>query len=244
MAEPVLDRITLDIKPGEMIGIVGGTGSGKTSLLRLMNGTLAPTRGSVLVDGRPIHHYVPHLLRHQIAFMPDAGVMFDGTILDNVAMFRSGEPKRRAIEVMRFLGLDDYISGLPRGLDTRLTGTRADRVPGGIKQRLVLARALVDAPEVLLFDNANIGLDSTSDAKLLKTFAQMKGERTIILASQRPSYLRLCDRLFELKGGTLSPWELPAWTPPREGDNNPDRHPLVSQTTDFYLPPNTGEATS
>lgn len=211
-ATPVLENISLDIKPGEMIGIIGGTGCGKTSLLRLMNGTLTPSEGKVLTDGRPVHHYAPSLLRQQVAFLPDAGVMFDGTILDNVAMFRDGEPKRRAIEVIRVLGLDDYISGLPQGLDTRLSGTRADRVPGGIKQRLVLARALVDAPEILLFDNANNGLDSTSDAKLLKAFAGMKGERTIVLASMRPSYLRLCDRIFELKDGKLCSAELPAYS--------------------------------
>lgn len=202
-AEPVLKNISLDIAPGEVIGIVGGTGCGKTSLLRLMNGTLSPSEGSVLIDGQPVHHYAPNLLRQQIAFLPDTGVMFDGTILDNVAMFRDGQPKRRAIEAMRSLGLDDYISSLPQGLDTRLSGTRADRVPGGIKQRLVLARALVDAPEILLFDNANNGLDSTSDARLRKALGEMKGKRTIILASMRPSYLRLCDRIFELKDGTL-----------------------------------------
>lgn len=211
---PLLENISLDIKPGEMIGIVGGTGCGKSSLLRLMNGTLSPHAGTVLIDDKPIHHFIPQQLRRQIAFMPDAGTMFEGTILDNVAMFRTGEPRKHAIEVMRFLGLEDYISGLPEGLDTRLSGTRADRVPGGIKQRLVLARALVDAPEILLFDNANVGLDSTSDAKLLKTFTEMKGERTIILACMRPSYLRLCDRLFELKDGHLTPWELPKYVPP------------------------------
>lgn len=212
--DPLLKDISLDIKPGEMVGIVGGTGCGKTSLLRLMNGTLSPGAGQVLVDDKPIHHFVPRKLRRQIAFMPDAGTMFEGTILDNVAMFRSGEPRRRAMEVMKFLGLEDYISGLPLGLDTRLSGTRADRVPGGIKQRMVLARALVDAPEILLFDNANVGLDSASDAKLLRTFTEMKGERTIILACMRPSYLRLCDRIFELKDGALSPWELPEYSQP------------------------------
>lgn len=243
VADPVLDTISLDVEPGEMIGIVGGTGSGKTSLLRLMNGTLEPTKGFALVDGNPVHHFAHRLLRHQIAFMPDTGVMFDGSILDNVAMFRNGEPKRRAIEMMRFLGLDDYIASLPRGLDTQLTGTRADRVPSGIKQRLVLARALVDKPEVLLFDNANIGLDATSDAKLLKAFADMKGKRTIILASQRPSYLRLCDRLFELKDGILSPYELPAWSPAEEEDPLA-KHSLIRETTDFYLPPNIAEAAS
>lgn len=211
---PVLDNISLDIKPGEMIGIVGGTGCGKSSLLRLMNGSLSPNSGTVSIDDKPIHHFIPQQLRRQIAFLPDAGTLFEGTILDNVAMFRSGEARKRAIEVMRFLGLEDYVSRLPDGLDTKLSGTRADRVPGGIKQRLVLARALVDAPEILLFDNANVGLDSASDAKLLRAFTEMKGERTIIVACMRPSYLRLCDRLFELKDGHLTPWKLPQYVPP------------------------------
>jgi ATP-binding cassette, subfamily C, bacterial LapB len=216
-AAPVLDRISLHIKPGEALGIVGGTGCGKTSLLRLINGTTLPTEGRVLVDERALGHYVPSQLRRQVGFMPDTGALFEGSILDNVAMFRDGEPKERAVEVMRFLGLDDYISQIPDGLETKLSGTRADRVPGGIKQRLVLARALVDAPRVLLFDNANNGLDTTSDEKLLAALREMRGSRTMIIACQRPSYLKICDRVLELKDGKLLPYVIPTY-PPRQAN--------------------------
>lgn len=205
---PVLDHINLTIKQGELIGIVGETGCGKTSLLRLINGTLSPTEGSIDIDGKPLVSFEPSNLRRQIGYLPDGGALFEGTLLDNVASFRSGEAKSRAIAVMRFLGLDDYITSLPEGLETKISGTHADRVPEGIKQRLVLARALVDAPEILLFDNANNGLDATSDNKLQAAISELKGTRTIVLACRRPSYLKLCDRLYELRDGTLHPYKL------------------------------------
>lgn len=215
---PILDDVSLTLEPGELVGIVGETGCGKTSLLRLFNGTVKPSKGRVLIDTHPIDRFVPKAMRRQIGYLPDGGTLFEGTILENVAMFREGEARAHAIEVMRFLGLDEFVTSLPRGLDTRLSGANVDRIPGGIKQLLVVARVMVNAPSVILFDHANKGLDVASDAKLLEIIKGLKGGHTILLACARPSYLKLCDRILEMKDGKLVPYELPQVTQPTLSD--------------------------
>lgn len=228
----VLDDISLKVEPGEVIGIRGPNGCGKSVLLGLVNAMVEPSSGEVLIDDKPIEDFDIRALRQQIGYVGDKGKLFDGTILENVAMFREGEPLPRAIEVMGFLGLTEYITRLPNGLETKLSSSSADSLPMGIRQRIVIARALVNAPGVLLFDDANQGLDLQSDSQLLSALMDLKGTRTIFIACNRPSYLRSCDRIFELREGKLTQInkaDLPGAAPTKQSTKPKDAPPKQQQ---------------
>ncbi|MEL7028414.1 MAG: hypothetical protein AAGL49_04215, partial [Pseudomonadota bacterium] len=149
-------------------------------------------------------------VRRHVAFLPTTARMFPGTLLDNVAMFREGEAQRHAVETLRELGLHDYIASLPKGLETEIGGAQTKMLPAGFTQALAIARALVDDRQIVLFDYAHKSIDHLHDRRLLELIARMKGRKTLILVTQRPSYLRLCDRVLELENGGLK--DLPAPT--------------------------------
>jgi len=199
----LFENLTLEVKPGEVIGISGGTGSGKSTLLSLMVKGCKPTGGEVLIDGRPIDSYDPQRLRRQIAYVPQTAVLFQGTILDNITMFRGGGAIEEALVAAGLLGLTQSINRLPLGFDTRVGDGAQDELPAGIKQGVVMARALAAKPRIILFDEANRALDRKSDAVLKDALAMLKGGPTMILVSHRPSILALADRILDLVDGRL-----------------------------------------
>ncbi|MEQ8230728.1 MAG: ATP-binding cassette domain-containing protein [Gammaproteobacteria bacterium] len=199
----LLSGIDLDVKPGEWIGITGPNGAGKSTLLKLIMGFISPTSGSVAVDGIDIHELDRSAIRAQIGYMPQRGMMFEGTILENMTMFREGWAIDEAIEISRAIGLDQAIRAMPQGLDTRIGGAMSDSLSGGMRNRIMIVRALLGHPSVLLFDDANAGFDMPNDAALARFLRTYKGTRTMILVSHRPSMLNMCDRAFELVDGRL-----------------------------------------
>lgn len=200
---PILDGLTLSARPGDVIGIKGGMGSGKTTLMWIVMNMLRPNDGHVLFDGEDLSGCDPQGLRSQIAYMPQNAILFDGTILENLTMFRVAELEGRAIEVCRKLGLDQAINRLPGGYETRLGGSAENEISIGLRQSVAMAQALVTQGKILLFDEANAALDSRTDARLKDALAEMKGEMTMILVSHRPSLLALADRVYVLEGGRL-----------------------------------------
>lgn len=202
-ARDAVDNVTLEIPPGVFIGITGRTGSGRSTLLKLLNGLLTPAQGSIRYDGVPLKLYAVQDLRRQIALMPTSPTIYDGTLLENLTMFEDGPVKRRALALCRALGLEDYVASLSRGLDTPLSG--AADTPLGIAQRISIVRALAHGPRVILFDTANAALDMEADRKLLAFFARQKGKRAAVFVTDRPSYLRLCDVVYEMADGKLVP---------------------------------------
>ena len=202
--EPTLfDKINLKIKPGEIIGISGGTGSGKTSLLMLMMNALRPTEGRVLFDGIEVSHYKPDTLRRQVAYLAQNAVLFQGTILENITMFRGSEATEAGLAAAQLLGLDKQIHRLPAGFETRVGDGAQDELPTGLKQGIVMARALAGNPCLILFDEANSALDSRSDSVLKGALQSLKGGPSMVLVSHRPSMLKLADRVFEIDNGKL-----------------------------------------
>ena len=212
----LLDDVSLDIDPGEAIGITGDNGSGKSTILGLIMGLLRPTAGRVLIDDRDVAEMDPLSLRAQIGHMPQNGALFRGTLLDNLTMFRDGAAIERAIDLSRAIGLEDVITRLPRGLDTRLGETSVETLPEGVRQRIVIVRALVGLPPIVLFDNASASLDQASDRRLSTVLERYRGARTMLIVSHRPSLLRLCDRCYRIEDGKLRPFELPSAVVPAQ----------------------------
>ena len=202
--KPVLEGINVRLKAGEAMGIAGDNGSGKTTLLWLMMGALRPTEGEVYVDGEDLRGFDPHSYRSQIAYLPQLGELFQGTIMDNITMFRGEEYEEAATATAELLGLDDVVSQLPMGYETRVGDGASDALPRGIKQRIAIARALVDQPRIVLFDEANTAIDGSGDNILREMLEKLKGHATMVLVTHRPSMLKLCDQVFDLKDGHLT----------------------------------------
>ncbi len=214
---PIFKDISLQVSAGAMIGITGENGCGITTFLSLLNGIQKPTSGQILIDGHDIAAYESSSVRAQIGFMPEKGVLFNGTLLENLTMFREGDAKLRAVEIVRLLGMEEFVVRLPHGLDTPLGGTIMNTLPVGIQQRIVIARALVSDPPIVLFDNAHNGLDLESDEQLLQGLLQLRGTKTIILATYRPSFLKQCDAVYTLADGNIL-----------NSDGNPEKTPELS----------------
>lgn len=202
----IFDGISLAVKPGEAIGIRGDNASGKTTLLSILNGVIQPTTGSVLIDGQPVLSYNPTSVRHAIALLPQNATMFNGTILENLTMFRR-DKEPEAYDMARLLGLDNVVAHMPMGYETRVGDGAGENLPRGIKQRVAIARAMVDKPRVLLFDEANTAMDSAGDAMLKTLLERLKGKVTLVLVSSRPSLLNIADRVYQIEGKGLR--ELP-----------------------------------
>ncbi len=203
---PVLSGVTLTIGAGECVGITGGNGSGKSTLLQMLNGMVTPDRGTVSIDGQPLVGADRRSYVSAIGYLPQHCTLFHGTILDNLTMFRGRRYFDEALRLAAELGLDEYIARMPMGYDTVIDSSSHDQLPGGVRQRIAVIRALVDKPKIILFDEANTALDHGSDARLRELLSRLKGHVTILLVSYRPSLLELADRRFELVGAQLRPW--------------------------------------
>lgn len=218
---PLFSHVNLTIEPGQTIGIIGKNGVGKSTLLMMMAGILRPTQGRILFDGRDIAGIDPRSLGEHIGFMPQQAALFSGTLLENLTMFQRGPEVEEAIGIVEKLGLSDFVTSLPRGLDTRLAESVVESLPDGVKQRIGIVRALIGTPPVLLFDDANAGLDYGADASLRSLLSEIRGRQTLVLVSFRPSLQRLCDTVWELSPSGLSPVDLPAIPPAKTVDPEP-----------------------
>ncbi|MBF0215100.1 MAG: ATP-binding cassette domain-containing protein [Magnetococcales bacterium] len=196
----VIRDVNLEVRPGETIAIQGA--GGKTTLLWLMMGAIRPTKGRVLIDDHDLALYDPRSLHNQVAYMPQVGMLFKGTILENIHMFRP-EREEAAMEAASRLHLEDFISKLPKGYETLIDDGADESIPRGIKQRITIARTLVSSPRIVLFDEANTAIDSSGDEKLKTVLESMHGKVTLIMVTHRPSLERLADRVYEIKDGSL-----------------------------------------
>ncbi len=201
----LLRGVSVHVAPGEAIGITGSNGAGKTTLFDLIMGFVHPSEGRILLDGRPLAELDRSSMRAQIGLVPQRGVLFGGTLLENMTLFREGEAVDQAIALAKALGLGDSITRLPEGLDTQVDGSISDTLSAGFRQRVIMVRALVGNPKVVLFDDANAAFDSRNDERLMDLLREFKGDRTLLIISHRPSILRLCDRVLELRDGVLHP---------------------------------------
>lgn len=202
----LLEAINLDIKPGEAIAIGGGRSSGKSTLLHLIAGILEPNAGEVRLDDINPARYGLSRLNGRIGYMPQHGTIFRGTILDNLTGFRADEEAvDRAKEAAADLGLNSIIDQLPHGYQTVLNDTNADPLPPGVKQRIALARVLMNNPSILLFDDADRALDKEGYNRLFRLMGRLKGECTLVMVSHDQNLLSFADRFYHLENGSLKP---------------------------------------
>ncbi|EME70699.1 ATP-binding cassette subfamily C [Paramagnetospirillum caucaseum] len=200
----VIAGLDLAIAPGEMIGITGDSGTGKSSLLALMGGLEAPTAGSVRVDGHDLAAHAPGSCRARIGYIAQRTELYRGTILENLSSF---DPDRieAAREVARELGIERFVARLPLGYSTPVASGPQDSLPRGIRQLIAIGRILASRPNIILFDEANTAVDGAGNQALRDMLERLKGKVTIVLVSSRPSLLNLADRSFELADGRLCP---------------------------------------
>lgn len=197
----ILDRVSLEIPAGRCIGIRGQNGSGRTSLLQLIQGVAQPATGRVLIDGQDLAGVDPASIANAVGLLPARGQLIRGSLIENLTMHRP-VLEARARAVAAELGLDTLAATLPQGYDTRLADG-STVVSAGMVQLVAIARVLVMQPRVLLFDEANIHLDIPGDRALCTLLGRLAGHCTIVLVSDRPSTLALAAERHVLAGGKL-----------------------------------------
>jgi ATP-binding cassette subfamily C protein len=198
-----LDHVDFDIRHGESIGIVGPTGSGKSTLVAVLLGLLEPTVGRVLVDGVDIRS-ATRQWRKCVGYVPQEFYLLDDTVRANIAFGIAGEVDPESLaRAIRLAQLEDVIAALPQGLETRL-GERGARLSGGQKQRIAIARALYHDPQILVFDEATAALDLQTELEITRAVAALSGSKTVIVIAHRLSTVRGCDRLVMLRQGRIT----------------------------------------
>lgn len=199
----LLDGIDLTLTRGDSILLDAPHGSGKTSFLELVSGLYAPTRGEIIVDGHNILSYPPEKIISHIGYIRTEGVIFRGTIRDNLTCF--GQISEQQVrEVAAMLKVDRDIARLPSGLDTFLSGNQTDNIPPGLKQRIAMVRTLAPRPRIILFDDADRALDREGYNLVYNLLARLTGQVILIMISDDYNLRGLTERVFRLDGGQLT----------------------------------------
>lgn len=200
--KPVLEDVNLHIQSGETIGIIGGTGSAKSSLVNLISRLYDVQEGSVLVGGKDVRTYDLETLRNQVSVVLQKNVLFSGTILENLRWGDKNATKEECIRACEMACADEFIRQLPDGYDTYIEqgGTN---VSGGQKQRLCIARALLKKPKILILDDSTSAVDTATDARIRKAFQEEIPGTTKFIIAQRISSVQDADRILVLHDGRI-----------------------------------------
>ena len=201
--QPVLNDITFDIKPGETLGIIGGTGSAKSSLVQLIPRLYDAETGTVSVGGVDVRDYDLDVLRHEVSMVLQKNVLFSGTILDNLRWGSENASEEECIRVAKLACADEFIERFPDKYNTWIE-QGGSNVSGGQKQRLTIARALLRKPKVLILDDSTSAVDTATDAKIRKAFREEIPGTTKIIIAQRISSVQDADRILVLDNGQIN----------------------------------------
>lgn len=195
-----LEDITFSVRPGETVGIIGGTGSGKSSLVNLIPRFYDATKGQVKVWGKDVREYKKEALRQEIGMVPQKAVLFAGTIAENLRWGNEEASREEMEEALRISQAWEFVEKKEKGMDTPVEqGGR--NLSGGQKQRLTIARALVRKPGILILDDSASALDYATDAKLRRSIREMPGSPAVFLVSQRAASVRHADKIIVLDDG-------------------------------------------
>lgn len=198
----VLNQVSFHIQPGQCVGIVGRSGSGKSTITKLIQKLYLTTEGMILLDGVDSRQLNPQWLRHHIGVVLQDNYLFSGTVAENIAMARPDAPMEAILEAARLAGAHEFITDMPEGYDT-LVGERGASLSGGQRQRLAIARALITNPRILIFDEATSALDVESEQIIRRNLAKIQRGRTVLLIAHRLSTVAHCDLLLVLDKGQV-----------------------------------------
>lgn len=201
--EYVLSDINLDIKPGETIGIIGGTGSAKSSLVNLISRLYDVTDGSVKVGGRDVREYDIETLRNEVSVVLQKNVLFSGTIIDNLRWGDKNATEEECKRACRLACADEFIDRFPDGYNTYIE-QGGSNVSGGQKQRLCIARALLKKPKIIIFDDSTSAVDTATDARIRKALATEIPDTTKLIIAQRISSVQNADRIIVMDEGRIN----------------------------------------
>ncbi len=198
----VIDSINLSIKSGETVGIIGGTGSAKTTLVQMIPRLYDVTEGVVKVGGRPVSDYTLRNLRDAVAMVLQVNLLFTGTIEDNLRWGNKDATEEELVNACKIAQAHDFISSFPDGYKTEL-GQGGVNLSGGQKQRLCIARALLKTPKVLILDDSTSAVDTATDAKIREGFKASLGDITTLIVAQRISSVQHADKIIVLDDGKI-----------------------------------------
>jgi ABC-type multidrug transport system fused ATPase/permease subunit len=198
----VLKDVNFQIRAGQMVGIVGPTGSGKSTVVSLIPRFYDPSTGTVKIDGTDIRNLRLCGLRNQIAYVLQETVLFRGTVADNIAYGRGGATRDEIIAAAQLARADEFITKMPHGYDT-MVGERGDTLSGGQRQRIGIARAIIRNNPILILDEPTAALDTESEQLVIEALERLMKGRTVITIAHRLSTIRDADNILVLKEGQL-----------------------------------------
>lgn len=202
-SEDTIKDLDLEVKSGECIAFVGGSGSGKSTVMNIIIGFLQPTGGQYLIDGKPVEALSMSDYRHFISVVPQNSILMTGTIRDNITFGMPGISEKRLQEVLELANITEFLDTLPNGIDTMI-GENGGKLSGGQKQRICIARALIRDPKILILDEATSALDNISEYHVQKAINELIKNRTTFVVAHRLSTIRDADRIVVLDQGRVA----------------------------------------
>ena len=200
---PVIDNLSMEVKPPGMLGVVGRNGCGKTTLLKMMQGLYAPTNGRVLLDGGDTSQFSRHDLATWIGYVPQECFLFAGTIRENIAITNPEASDEEIVKAATLAGVHEYVIDLSDGYATEI-GEAGSRLSGGQRQRIAIARALLPDPPILLLDEVSGNLDMQAEIALRDTLSELARDHTIVVVTHTPVLLRACNNIMALERGRIA----------------------------------------
>lgn len=200
---PVLLGVTISIPRGSVVGVVGPSGVGKTTVVDLVTGLLDPTSGNVLIDDQPLTELDVRSWRRRIAYVSQGALLFNDTVAANISMGLPGVSRQDVEQAVRLAEADEFVRALPEGYDT-VVGERGVLLSGGQRQRIALARAFARKPEFLILDEATSELDSSTEISVQHALEQVRGKLTMLIVAHRLSTVMSADAIFVLQGGRIA----------------------------------------
>ena len=198
----VLRNVSFQVMPGKVIGLVGRSGSGKSTIAKLIQRLYIPERGRVLIDGIDLAQIEPVWLRRQVGVVLQENFLFNRSVRDNIALSDPGMAMERVVQAARLAGAHDFILELPEAYDT-MVGEHGCSLSGWQRQRIAIARALVTNPRILIFDEATSALDYESESIIQANLAQICQGRTVFIIAHRLSTVRPANRIYVIEKGEI-----------------------------------------
>jgi ABC-type multidrug transport system fused ATPase/permease subunit len=200
---PVLKDVSFQIKPGQMVGVVGPTGGGKSTIVSLIPRFYDPTAGKIEIDGVDVRDYKLQELRNNIGYVLQETILFQGTVRDNIAYGRAGATEEDILNAAKLADVDEFVSRMPHGYDT-IVGERGETLSGGQRQRIGIARAIIRNNPILILDEPTAALDTESERVVMKALERLMNGRTVITIAHRLSTIRNSSLIIVLKEGVVA----------------------------------------